>query len=139
MPDSIKKLREPAALATVAFVGLSLLGLLIALLLPPSADGVTEPFSDRAYGLSGQFLSFDFAIALALGVYLANHAGEAIAKARLITLIALVEAAVAVVFGVVTMLSAFGADGDGGSSKFANFLEALGGLAAVAVAACTSG
>lgn len=134
MPDSIKKLREPAALATVAFVGLSLLGLLITLLFPPSGDG--ETFSDRAFNASGLFLSFDFAVALAIAVYLANHAGDGpLGKARLITLAALVEAAVAVVFGVVTMLSSFGADGVGGSSKFGNFLGALGGLAALTVAA----
>ena len=136
MPDSIKKLREPAALATVAFVGLGLIGLLIGLLFPPDSDGGFGSFSDRSYTASGLFLSFDFAIALAIAVYLANHAaGAPLAKARLITLIALVEAAVAIVFGVITMLAAFGADGVGGSAKFGNFLGSLGSLAVLAVAA----
>ncbi|HEV2634311.1 MAG TPA: hypothetical protein VGX23_04130 [Actinocrinis sp.] len=132
MPDSIKKLREPAALAAVAFVGLSLLSGVIALLF--SSGGI--PFSDRSLETGGRFLDFDVALGLAIGVYLANHAGPApLAKARLITLVALVEAAVAVVFGVVTMLAAFGADDTQGSDKFASFLAALGALAAVAVAA----
>jgi hypothetical protein len=135
MPDSMKKLREPAALATVAFVGLGLIGLLIGLL-SPDGDGGFGSFSDRSYTASGLFLSFDFAIALTIAVYLANHAaGGPLAKARLITLAALVEAAVAIVFGVITMLAAFGADGVGGSAKFGNFLGGLGTLAVLAVAA----
>lgn len=135
MPDAIKKLREPAALAAVVFVGLSLLGLLISLLFPPSVDGVTEStFSERSFSESTQFLSAVFAAALAFAVYLANHAGTAaVAKAKLVTLIALIEAAVALVFGVVTLLAAFGVS-DEGSSTFSNLLVGLGGLATIAIA-----
>jgi len=134
MPDAIKKLREPAALAAVAFVGLSLLGLLIGLLFPPSADGVSESFSDLSAQYSTQILSPVFAAAVAFAVYLANHGGgAALAKAKTITLIALIETGIAVVFGLVTLFAAFGVSG-GGSSTFANFLVGLGGLAALAVA-----
>lgn len=134
MPDAIKKLREPAALAAVVFVGLSLLGLLISLLFPPSVDGVSaSTFSERSFSESTQFLSAAFAAALAFAVYLANHAGPAAGKARLVTLIALIETAVTLVFGVVTLLAAFGVSGEG-SASFSNFLEGLGGLATVAIA-----
>ena len=131
MPDAIKKLREPAALAAVAFVGLSLLGQLIDLLFPPSSQGL--PFSDRAYYASGQFLSADFAIGLAVAVFLANHAGGvALAKAKLVTLIALIEGGLLVVFGLVTLFASFGADGS--EDKISNFLSGLGGLAALGIA-----
>ncbi|MGH6657918.1 MAG: hypothetical protein ACRDVE_22240 [Actinocrinis sp.] len=135
MPETLKKLREPAALAAVLFAGLVLLVGVINLLAPPSSGGVSEPFANRAADQVGRFLSLDVAIAVAVGVYLANHVAPALPKARLITLIALVESGVAVVFGVITGLAQFGAGGLGGEGKFLGFLAAVGGAAVVGVAA----
>jgi hypothetical protein len=136
MPDAIKKLREPAALAAVAFVGLSLLGLLIGLLIPQSVDGVsTSTFGERSYNSDSQFLGIGIAAGVAFAVYLANHVSEGpLGKAKLITLIALIEGAVATLFGLVTLFAAFSADTGSGTASFANFLTGLGGLAALLVA-----
>jgi hypothetical protein len=135
MPDTLKKLREPAALAAVAFAGLTILAAVVNLLVPPSSNGVSEPFANRAFDQVGVFLDVVVAAAAAFSVYLANHVAPALAKARLITMVALAEAGVALLFGVVTALALWGADGEPGESKFLRFLTALGGGAVVAVAA----
>jgi hypothetical protein len=133
MSDTLKKLREPAALAAVVFAGLVLLVAVINLLAPPSSYG-NEPFSNRAYDQVTAFLDVTVAVALALSVYLANYLEPALAKARLITLIALIEAGVAALFGVVSALALFGASGVPGEAKFLRFLQGVGGGAAVAAA-----
>src|ERR1700737_4851372 len=56
MPDTLKKLREPAALAAVGFAGLVLLVAVVNLLAPPSTDGISEPFANRAYDQVTSFL-----------------------------------------------------------------------------------
>jgi len=134
MPDTLKKLREPAALAAVVFAGLVLLSAVINLLVPPSVNGISEPFANRALGEVTQFLDVTVAAAAAYAVYLANHVSPALAKARLITLAALIELGVALLFGVVTALALWGADGEPGESKFLSFLVAIGSAAVVAVA-----
>lgn len=133
MPETLKKLREPAALAAVAFAGLALLVAVINLLAPPSGGAVN--FADRSYQSVDSFLDVVVAAAAAFAVYLANHLAPALAKARLITLAALVEMGVALLFGVVTALAQFGAQGVDGESKFLNFLLAAGHGALVAVSA----
>lgn len=135
MPDTLKKLREPAALAAVAFAGLALLVAVINLLAPPSSNGFSEPFANRAHDQVGAFLDVVVAAAAAFAVYLANHVAPALAKARVVTLAALVEMGVALLFGVVTALAQFGADGIDGEGKFLTFLLALGEGAVVAVSA----
>lgn len=134
MSDTLKKLREPAALAAVAYAGLSLLAALLDLLLPPSTDGVSEPFANRAHDQTTAFLSVTVAAAVGFAVYLANEAGPALAKARLITLAALIEAALAALLGVISVLAQFGAQGVPGEDKFTRFLEGAGGAAVLAVA-----
>src|ERR1700722_11366058 len=136
MPDAIKTLREPAALAGVAFLGLSLLGLLIGLLIPQSVDGVsTSTFGERSFNSDSQFLGIGIAAGVAFAVYLANHVSEgALGKAKLITLIALIEGAVAALFGLITLFASFSANTGSGTSSFANFLTGLGGLAGLGVA-----
>ena len=134
MPDTLKKLREPAALAAVVFAGLVLLVAVINLLAPPSPGGFSPSFSDSAFNQVTAFLDVEVAAAVAFAVYLANYVAPALPKARLITLAALIEAGVAVVFGVVTALALFGSNADG-ESKFLKFLQAAGGAAVVAVAA----
>lgn len=135
MPETLKKLREPAALAAVVFAGLTLLVAVINLLAPPSSNGFSEPFANRAHDQVGTFLDVVVAAAAAFAVYLANHVSPALAKARLITLAALVEMAVALLFGVVTALAQFGADGIGGEGKFLTFVMAIGEGVVVVVAA----
>ncbi|HEU5356084.1 MAG TPA: hypothetical protein VFU65_16540 [Actinocrinis sp.] len=134
MPETLKKLREPAALAAVVFAGLTLLVAVINLLAPPSSNGFSEPFANRAHDQVGTFLDVVVAAAAAFAVYLANHISPALAKARLITLAALVEMGVALLFGVVTALAQFGADGIGGEGKFLTFVMAIGEGVVVAVA-----
>jgi hypothetical protein len=133
MPDTLKKLREPAAYAAVAFAGLVLLTAVINLLAPSSAG--SAPFASRAYDEVTTFLDVVVSGAAAGAVYLANHVAPALAKARLITLAALVEEGVAVLFGVITAFALFGADGVSGEDKFLKFLQAAGGAGVVAVAA----
>ncbi|MBS2961763.1 hypothetical protein KGA66_01795 [Actinocrinis puniceicyclus] len=135
MPETLKKLREPAALAAVLFAGLALLVAVINLLAPPSSNGFSEPFANRAHDQVGSFLDVVVAAAAAFAVYLAQHVAPALAKARLVTMVALAEMGVALLFGVVTVLAQFGADGVGGEGKFLTFLLALGQGAVVAVAA----
>lgn len=135
MPETLKKLREPAALAAVVFAGLTLLVAVINLLAPPSSNGFSEPFANRAHDQVGTFLDVVVAAAAAFAVYLANHVSPALAKARLITLAALVEMGVALLFGVVTALAQFGADGIGGEGKFLTFVMAIGEGVVVVVAA----
>ena len=135
MPDTLKKLREPAALAAVGFAGLALLVAVVNLLAPPSSDGVSEPFANRAYDQVTSFLDVVVAAAAVYAVYLANHVSPALPKARLITMAALGEAGVAVLFGVVTALAQFGVDGVSFEGKFLHFLAAIGAGAVVAVAA----
>ncbi len=135
MPETLKKLREPAALAAVVFAGLTLLVAVIKLLAPPSSNGFSEPFANRAHDQVGTFLDVVVAAAAAFAVYLANHVSPALAKARLITLAALVEMGVALLFGVVTALAQFGADGIDGEGKFLTLVMAIGEGAVVVVAA----
>ena len=129
MTDAIKKLREPAALAAAAFAALSVLASVIELLFTSGGS-----FSDTASGQTGNLLSFPVALALAIAVYLANHVGPALDKARLITLVTLATAAVAAVFGLVSFFAGFGA-GISGTDKFAYFLAGAGGAGAIGVAA----
>jgi hypothetical protein len=135
MPETLKKLREPAALAAVVFAGLTLLVAVINLLAPPSSNGFSEPFANGAHDQVGRFLDVVVAAAAAFAVYLANHVDPALAKARLITLAALVEMGVALLFGVVTALAQFGADGISGEDKFLTFVAAVGQGVVVVVAA----
>jgi hypothetical protein len=135
MPETLKKLREPAALAAVLFAGLALLVAVINLLAPPSSNGYSEPFANRAHDQVGAFLNVVVAAAAAFAVYLVQHVAPALAKARLVTMAALGELGVALLFGVVTALAQFGADGVDGEGKFLTFLLALGEGAVVAVAA----
>jgi hypothetical protein len=130
MTDAMKKLREPAAVAAVVFAGLSLLVALLNLLAPPGGSG---SFADVAANQVDGFLSVLVAAAAAFGVYLANHAGPVVLKARLITLVALIEFGVAALFGVICVLAMFGASG--GQSRFYEFIDAVGRAAVVAVAA----
>jgi len=134
MSDTLKKLREPAALAAVAYAGLVLLAAVINLLVPPSYNGATQSFASRAYDQATTFLSLSVALAVAAAVYLANEIEPELGRARLVTLLALVEGGVAALFGVVTALALFGADGPPGQTKLAQFFAALGGAAVVAVA-----
>lgn len=134
MPETLKKLREPAALAAVVFAGLVILVGIIDLLAPPGNGASAVPFSDRAYDETTGFLNLEVAAAVAFAVYLANHAGPAVERARLITLAALVEVGLAALFGVITALAQFGASGVDGESKLLKFLEAVGGGAVVGVA-----
>jgi len=135
MSDTLKKLREPAALAAVAYAGLVLLAAVINLLVPPSYNGATQSFASRAYDQATTFLSLSVAIAIAAAVYLANEIEPELGRARLVTLVALIEGGVAALFGVVTALALFGADGPPGQTKLAQFFAAAGGAAVVAVAA----
>lgn len=134
MSDTLKKLREPAALAAVAYAGLVLLAAVINLLVPPSYNGATQSFSSRAYDQATTFLSLSVALAVAAAVYLANEIEPELGRARLVTLLALIEGGVAALFGVVTALALFGADGPPGQTKLAQFFAAVGGAAVVAVA-----
>ena len=129
MTDAIKKLREPAALAAVAFAALSVLASVIELLFSSGGS-----FSDDAVGQTLNLLNFPVALALAIAVYLANHVGPALEKARLITLVSLVTAAVAAVFGLVSFFAGFGAGGSS-TGKIAYFLAGAGGAAVLGVAA----
>jgi len=135
MSDTLKKLREPAALAAVAYAGLVLLAAVINLLVPPSYNGATQSFASRAYDQATTFLSLSVALAVAAAVYLANEIEPELGRARLVTLVALIEGGVAALFGVVTALALFGADGPPGQTKLAQFFAAAGGAAVVAVAA----
>ncbi|HET9170420.1 MAG TPA: hypothetical protein VFN97_13335 [Actinospica sp.] len=128
MTDAIKKLREPAALGAAAYAALSILASVIELLFTSGGS-----FSDTAAGQLGNLLNFPVALAIAIAVYLANHVEPPLAKARLITLVALGTVAVAAVFGLVAFFASFGADVSG-TDKFAFFLAGAGGAAAIAVA-----
>jgi hypothetical protein len=134
MSDILKRLREPAALAALAYAGLTLLAAVIDFLFPPSAAGVSQAFGDRAFNDVGSFLNFSVAAAIAIAVLLANDIAPQLARARLITLAALIEAGVAAVFGVICALALFGANAVSGDETFAQFLAAIGGGFLIAVA-----
>jgi hypothetical protein len=133
MPDTLKKLREPAAMAALAFAGLSLLAAVLDLLLPPSSNGYSAPFANRGFDEVTAFLGVEVAAAVAFAGYVANNAGPAVPRARLLTLVALIEAGVAALFGVICVLALFGA-GQPGEVKFSRFLEGAGGGAVLAIA-----
>src|SRR6185437_12332997 len=80
-------------------------------------------------------LSFEVALALAIAVYLANHAGAPIGKARLITLISLITVAAGSLFGLVAFFAGLGASGASGSTKFAYFLAGVAGIIVMGLAA----
>lgn len=128
MTDAITKLREPAALGAAAFAALEALAGVISLLFTGGS------FSDIAYGDTGNLLSFEIAAGIAVAVYLANHVGPALEKARLVTLVALVTAAAAGVFGLVSFFAGFGAQGPGGTGKLAYFLAGAGGAIVLGLA-----
>jgi len=130
MTDAIKRLREPAALGAALFAGLSELAAVIMLLFTGNGS-----FSDIAASQAGNLLSFEVALALAIAVYLANHAGAPIAKARLVTLISLITAAAGGLFGLVAFFAGLGASGASGSSKFAYFLAGVAGIIVLGLAA----
>jgi hypothetical protein len=134
MTDAINKLREPAALAALGYAGLSMLAALLNLLIPPSSDGVSEAFTGRAGDQAANFLSVTVAAAVAFALYLANHHRNGLMRARLITLVGLVELGVALVLGGLCTLIQFGDQGPA-QSKFYSFLELVGRGLVVAVAA----
>jgi hypothetical protein len=129
MTDAIKKLREPAALGAAAFAALITLAAVISLLFTSGGS-----FSDIAYSDTGNLLSLPVAAAVAFAVYLANHVGPTLPKARLVTLIALVTVAAAAVFGLVSFFAGFGAQTASGTGKFAYFLAGAGGAIVIALA-----
>lgn len=129
MTDAIKRLREPAALGAAAFAALVTLAAVISLLFTSGGS-----FSDIAFGDTGNLLSFPVAVAVAFAVYLANHVEPALAKARLITLVALVTVAVAAVFGLVSFFAGFGAQSASGTDKFTYFLAGAGGAVVLGLA-----
>ena len=129
MTDAITKLREPAALGAAAFAALMTLAAVISLLFTSGGS-----FSDIAYSDTGNLLSFEVAAGIAVAVYLANHAGPALAKARLVTLVALVTAAAAGLFGLVSFFAGFGAQDASGTGKFAYFLAGAGGAIVLGLA-----
>jgi hypothetical protein len=129
MTDAITKLREPAALGAAAFAALVTLAAVVSLLFNSGGS-----FSDNAYGQTGNLLGFPVAAAVAIAVYLANHAGPAVAKARLVTLIALAAVAAAGVFGLVSFFAGFGAQ-TSGTDKFSYFLGGAGGAIVIGLAA----
>jgi hypothetical protein len=129
MTDAIKRLREPAALGAAVFAGLSELSAVILLLF--TSNGT---FSDIAASQAGNLLSSQVAAALAIAVYLANHAGPAVSRARVITLTALVTAGAGALFGLVAFFAGFGADGFSGTQKFTYFLGGAAGAAVLGLA-----
>jgi hypothetical protein len=90
-------LREIAAMVLLGATALLLLVGVIELLIPGDTRG---SFLDRASGSFGNFISLDRIGFPLLAVLLANHIRPALGRARLITLVALVEYAVAAFFGV---------------------------------------
>jgi hypothetical protein len=129
MTDAIKKLREPAALGSAAFAALVTLAAVVSLLFTSGGS-----FSDIAYSDTGNLLSLEVAATAAFAVYLANHAGPALDKARLVTLVALATVAVAALFGLVSFFAGFGAQGASGTGKFAYFLAGAGGAIVIGLA-----
>jgi hypothetical protein len=90
-------LREIAALVLIGATALLLLVGVIELLIPGDTRG---SFLDRASGSFGNFISLDRIGFPFLAVLLATHLRPAVGRARLITLVALVEYAVSAFFGV---------------------------------------
>ncbi|WP_034268527.1 hypothetical protein [Actinospica robiniae] len=129
MTEAIKRLREPAALGAALFAALSELAAVIVLLFTGNGS-----FSDIAAGQASALLSFEVALALAIAVYLANHAGAPLGKARLVTLISLITAAAGGLFGLVAFFAGLGATGSG-TDKFAYFLRGVAGLIVLGLAA----
>jgi hypothetical protein len=129
MTDAITKLREPAALGAAAFAALMTLAAVISLLFTSGPS-----FSAIAYSETGSLLSFEVAAGIAIAVYLANHVGPALPKARLVTLVALVTAAAAALFGLVSFFAGFGAQGASGTAKFTYFLAGAGGAVVLGLA-----
>jgi hypothetical protein len=128
MTDAIKRLREPAALGAALFAALSELAAVIELLFTGNGS-----FSGIAAGQALNLLSFQVALALAIAVYLANHAGAPIAKARLVTLVSLITAAAGGLFGLVAFFAGLGAPGSG-TDKFAYLLAGVAGIIALGLA-----
>lgn len=129
MTDAIKRLREPAALGAAVFAGLSELSAVILLLF--TSNGT---FSDIAAGQAGNLLSFQVALAVAVAVYLANHAGAPVGRARLVTLISLVSAGAGALFGLVAFFAGFGMQNSSGTDKFVYFLGGVAGAIVLGLA-----
>jgi hypothetical protein len=127
-------LRETAALALLGATALLLLVGVIQLLIP----GDLRPgFLDRASGSFDSFLGLDRIGFPFLAVLLATHLGPAVGRARLITLVALIEYAVSAFFGVVFgLLIAFAnTAGDSARVAFEQLLARVAYTGVFAVAA----
>jgi hypothetical protein len=109
-------LREIAALVLLGATALLLLVAVIQLLIP--GDG-RPGFLDRASGSFDSFLSLDRIAFPFLAVLLATHLRPVVGRARLITLVALVEYAVSAFFGILFGLLIAFADTAGDSARFA--------------------
>ncbi|MDG4833108.1 hypothetical protein O7627_27935 [Solwaraspora sp. WMMD1047] len=96
-----KPLRELAALVLLGANALLLFVGMINLFIPYSD---TSTFTQRAAGGFFDFLGLDAILLPFLAVLLATHISPPVGRAKLITMIALIEYAVSVFFGVIAML-----------------------------------
>lgn len=94
-----KPLREIAALVLLGATAVFLFVALIDLIIPVDFDN--NDFSDRSANSFGRFVNLTIVGLPLLAVLLANHVRPAVGRAKLITLVALLEYAVAAFFGVI--------------------------------------
>jgi hypothetical protein len=109
-------LRELAAQVLIGATALLLLVAVIELLIPGAGRG---SFLDRASSSFGNFINLDRIAFPLLAVLLATHLRPAVGRAKLITLVALVEYAVSAFFGILFGLLVGFANTAGDSARVA--------------------
>jgi hypothetical protein len=127
-------LREIAALVLLGATALLLLVAVIRLLIPGDAR---PDFLDRASGSFYDFIGLDRILFPFLAVLLATHLRPAVGRARVITLVALIEYGVAAFFGVVfgLLIGFANTAGDSARSAFEQLLEHVAYTGVLAIAA----
>jgi hypothetical protein len=127
-------LREIAALVLLGATALLLLVGVIQLLIPSDLRG---SFLDRASGSFGNFLGLDRIGFPFLAVLLATHLRPVVGRARLITLVALIEYAVSAFFGVLfgLLIGFANTAGDSARIAFEQLLEHVAYVGVFGVAA----
>jgi hypothetical protein len=132
--DFTHPLRETAALVLLGATALLLLVGVIQLLIPSDLRG---SFLDRASGSFGSFINLDRIGFPLLAVLLATHLRPVVGRARLITLVALIEYAVSAFFGIIfgLLLGFANTAGDSARIAFEQLLERVAYAGVFAVAA----
>lgn len=132
--ETMERTREPAAWSLLIVVFMAIVSGVATLLIPGEGSfGDATPFSERAFNASFRFLDPLAAAAPGVAVVLAVSVGQALARARVVAILALVCAGLDAVLGLVTVFVSLFADVPARFTVPAALMS-LAGLALLAVA-----